>query len=414
MTPTPRPTRTFLAAVIGLACIVVGAADAQSLSWRITPPSFFSNTQSGGTTGVVFRVTEPITVTRLGFYDDVFFSQAGLAQPQQVGIYRDSTQQLLTSGTVVAGPVTPLENFFRMVDVPQVTLQAGIDYVLASTLINDGFIISNQNDELDVDPRIVLVEERAGPGSVLSYPPTFTGTINYDIGPVFEFAEASLAPAPAWDVPSPNNAGGGNANVFGTRFSPNEDITVAALGFYDSTLFGNPEGLAAAHEVGIYDDSNFQLLTSVTVPAGTSAERTGSHRYVDIPPLDLVAGRSYTIAATMAGDPSTNTTPGSSLAVDPRISTSAWVAASGASSLTYPFSLVTTSTRVMGPGFLIAAPDDEPCLPDANGDGLVTPQDFTSWVLAYNTQAPACDQNGDGLCTPQDFTSWVRNFNSGC
>ncbi|MEO1583179.1 MAG: right-handed parallel beta-helix repeat-containing protein [Planctomycetota bacterium] len=56
----------------------------------------------------------------------------------------------------------------------------------------------------------------------------------------------------------------------------------------------------------------------------------------------------------------------------------------------------------------------EDCPADTNGDGLVTPQDFTSWVLAYNTQAPACDQNGDGLCTPQDFTAWVANFNAGC
>ncbi|MEO1583558.1 MAG: hypothetical protein AAFR96_03170, partial [Planctomycetota bacterium] len=39
------------------------------------------------------------------------------------------------------------------------------------------------------------------------------------------------------------------------------------------------------------------------------------------------------------------------------------------------------------------------CEADANGDGLVTPADFTAWVLAFNTRAPACDQNGDGLCT---------------
>ncbi|MEO1583185.1 MAG: alpha-amylase family glycosyl hydrolase [Planctomycetota bacterium] len=54
------------------------------------------------------------------------------------------------------------------------------------------------------------------------------------------------------------------------------------------------------------------------------------------------------------------------------------------------------------------------CPADANGDGLVTPQDFTSWVLAFNIQSPACDQNGDGLCTPQDFTSFIVNFNAGC
>lgn len=54
------------------------------------------------------------------------------------------------------------------------------------------------------------------------------------------------------------------------------------------------------------------------------------------------------------------------------------------------------------------------CPADTNGDGQVSPADFTAWVLAYNSQSPACDQNGDELCTPADFTAWVLNFNAGC
>ena len=54
------------------------------------------------------------------------------------------------------------------------------------------------------------------------------------------------------------------------------------------------------------------------------------------------------------------------------------------------------------------------CLADVNGDGSVTPADFTAWVAAFNSQAPQCDQNGDGSCTPADFTAWVANFNAGC
>ncbi|MEO1583237.1 MAG: GC-type dockerin domain-anchored protein [Planctomycetota bacterium] len=57
---------------------------------------------------------------------------------------------------------------------------------------------------------------------------------------------------------------------------------------------------------------------------------------------------------------------------------------------------------------------DPPCPADTNGDGLVTPSDFSAWVQAFNAQGPACDQNGDGLCTPSDFSSWVQNFNAGC
>ncbi len=54
------------------------------------------------------------------------------------------------------------------------------------------------------------------------------------------------------------------------------------------------------------------------------------------------------------------------------------------------------------------------CLADVNGDGSLTPTDFTAWVGAYNNNLPECDQNNDGLCTPTDFTAWVANFNSGC
>ncbi|MEL6499354.1 MAG: GC-type dockerin domain-anchored protein [Planctomycetota bacterium] len=62
----------------------------------------------------------------------------------------------------------------------------------------------------------------------------------------------------------------------------------------------------------------------------------------------------------------------------------------------------------------LSAATEPPCLPDANGDGNLDPADFNAWVLAFNTQAPACDQNGDGQCTPGDFNAWVLNFNNGC
>ncbi|RNC82112.1 MAG: hypothetical protein ED559_10120 [Phycisphaera sp.] len=54
------------------------------------------------------------------------------------------------------------------------------------------------------------------------------------------------------------------------------------------------------------------------------------------------------------------------------------------------------------------------CLADVNGDGDVTPTDFTAWINAFNNNLPECDQNGDGACTPTDFTAWIANFNAGC
>ncbi len=58
--------------------------------------------------------------------------------------------------------------------------------------------------------------------------------------------------------------------------------------------------------------------------------------------------------------------------------------------------------------------DAAPCVGDTNGDGALTPSDFNAWIIAFNTQSPACDQNGDGLCTPADFNAWILNFNNGC
>ncbi len=59
-------------------------------------------------------------------------------------------------------------------------------------------------------------------------------------------------------------------------------------------------------------------------------------------------------------------------------------------------------------------PVPEPCLPDVNGDGMLTPADFTAWINAFNNADPGCDQNQDGMCTPSDFTAWIANFNAGC
>ena len=58
--------------------------------------------------------------------------------------------------------------------------------------------------------------------------------------------------------------------------------------------------------------------------------------------------------------------------------------------------------------------DTTPCVPDVNGDGMLTPADFTAWIAAFNAMAPGCDQNGDGNCDPTDFTAWIANFNTGC
>jgi len=67
----------------------------------------------------------------------------------------------------------------------------------------------------------------------------------------------------------------------------------------------------------------------------------------------------------------------------------------------------------IGMGYAFTLPDPS-CISDVNGDGEVTPADFTAWIAAFNTAAPGCDQNSDGSCDPADFTAWIANFNAGC
>ena len=57
---------------------------------------------------------------------------------------------------------------------------------------------------------------------------------------------------------------------------------------------------------------------------------------------------------------------------------------------------------------------DTSCLADVNGDGMVSPADFSAWVAAFNESAVECDQNDDGACSPADFSAWVANYNAGC
>jgi hypothetical protein len=58
--------------------------------------------------------------------------------------------------------------------------------------------------------------------------------------------------------------------------------------------------------------------------------------------------------------------------------------------------------------------ESDDCLADANGDGVLSPADFSAWVAAFNAMAPECDQNADSVCSPADFSAWVANYNAGC
>lgn len=88
-----------------------------------------------------------------------------------------------------------------------------------------------------------------------------------------------------------------NPLSIGFDFTTLTSVTIDSLGYfdYDGAAFLTP------HTVGIFD-SNGDLVTSITLDAGTSSTLDGQFRYESIAPVTLPAGQTWTIAATTGGD----------------------------------------------------------------------------------------------------------------
>jgi hypothetical protein len=103
----------------------------------------------------------------------------------------------------------------------------------------------------------------------------------------------------------------------GFEFSVSSLGTITALGVYDS----GQDGLAGAATVGLWDASG-NLLTSATIPSGTSATLNGFFRLQDITPFLLTPNVDYVVGAYASSDPFTSYNPGDNCgcgSVDPLV-----------------------------------------------------------------------------------------------
>ena len=82
----------------------------------------------------------------------------------------------------------------------------------------------------------------------------------------------------------------------GFVFTTNSAVQVTQLGYYDD----GGDGFLTPHTVGIFDSVG-NLLTSVTLAAGTTDPLVGDFRYEAVAPITLAAGQTYTAAATTEG-----------------------------------------------------------------------------------------------------------------
>jgi hypothetical protein len=168
-----------------------------------------------------------------------------------------------------------------------------------------------------------------------------------------------------------------------------------------TVALGSPMG-AAPVTAAVAGDGSFTLMGIPSEAAGTiNISSTGL--------IGTVIGNQTIDLATLAVDP---------FDVSGTVSVSG-----GVVTLSFSAPLVGSSTTTDGTtiavdgqavGVAVGPVPEAPCPADANGDGLLLPNDFSAWIAAFNAQGPACDQNGDGLCLPNDFSAWIANFNAGC
>jgi hypothetical protein len=87
----------------------------------------------------------------------------------------------------------------------------------------------------------------------------------------------------------------GSDQLYGWQFSLSSSVDVTALGVFDS----GSDGLSISHDVGIFRLSDQALLTSATVPAGTSGFLDSGFRFVSLGSDVSLAAGDYVIAMTM-------------------------------------------------------------------------------------------------------------------
>lgn len=143
----------------------------------------------GATTnhGWRFTANEDLILTDLGLWDD---DCDGMDIDHPIGVWEFATETLLTSGVISAGTGDPLIDGFRYTDVADVSLQAGVDYVVGfytPSSNQDEMIYAPPLEGWWVNPAITYVEARYGGNGSLLMPGPNATTSYYRFGPNFQF-----------------------------------------------------------------------------------------------------------------------------------------------------------------------------------------------------------------------------------
>jgi hypothetical protein len=406
-------TRKVITLILSLSLWAVSnRAYGDDLAWLVEKPVSEANGNTG-VMGTEFVPAVDVYITTLGYYDDTFASPDGLAAQHKVGVFVLETQELVAFAVVPAGTDAPKRNHFRFVPVSPTRLSAETTYVIAAVADGDKGHIVTEGSSLTVDPAIAIGAWRADSHSIFSFPDDVLPASTNFMGATFEFSLTPPPPAeePAWYL-VPGSSANSNTGVFGTGFTPQADISVTALGWFDDT-YVSEDGLAAAHQVGIFEIATEDLIVSAIVPAGTGTLKIDHFRFIPIAPIELSAGTEYVVAGVATVDFGRNVTPGVNMIVNEAITLGARRARY---SLVFGFPDVvsTAETRYMGPSFLFEVIDPNR---DTDGDGVADPQDECPDTIAgVEVDEVGCpplipgDFDRDGDVDLDDFAIFVGCF----
>jgi len=142
--------------------------------------------------GFEFTTNQAISVTHLGFYDDL---KNGLLESHSVGIFDVTTTLLVASGTV--GNADSLDGFFRYTSIVPVDLAANHAYRIAAVTLQDNYTWGTTG--YVVDPAITYTKDVYSASGTLVYPAQSDGISNAWFGPNFKFDESgnNAVPEPA-------------------------------------------------------------------------------------------------------------------------------------------------------------------------------------------------------------------------
>lgn len=176
----------------------------------ITPNSSLFGGFGGGpiTYGWKFQPKADLTITELGFCDGAPYSETGLSEPHEVGIF-DAAGVLIVSATVPAGASATLAQNFWYVPISPTILSSGKVYTIGALLPypwSDSVLYSDtpagEAPPITLDPRITWLEGVSDAGAPTLTFPTFPccGTLFGFFGPTFFIASSSQISTVAIDI----------------------------------------------------------------------------------------------------------------------------------------------------------------------------------------------------------------------